>query len=386
MLTLRGTWMRGGTSKCWLFTAEDVAAAGAPLDAVLTAAFGAADPRQIDGVGGATSTTSKAAIIHRATDHDTDVAYAFAQVGIGADSVEWGSDCGNCATAIGLYAVQTGMVAPHGDRTTVRMRNINTGARLTTTVATPGGRVPESGAATVPGVHIGGVPVDLTYVAPAGTTTGLLLPTGNPVDTVESGGSRVPATLVDAGAPAALIDAAAVGWSATASIATLLPQLTGLRRAAALAMGLAKESDPVSHAVPKVGLVGPPADYRTTEGTLVRKDAYDLAVRMVSMHAPHPSIGLTSAVAIAAAAGVPGGVVARALPRAPRPGRSTTLRLGTPVGVVTVQLDSDPSGSGAVRAVTMPRAARRIAVAELYVPLGTRQAQAAATTPVHAPA
>src|SRR2546421_9033623 len=124
---LRGTWMRGGTSKCWLFDAADIAALGVDAGSVLAAAFGSVDAGQLDGVGGATSTTSKAAIIEAGTEPGIDIEYTFAQVGIGARSVEWGSNCGNCATAIGLYAVQNGLVPAGPERTTVRMRNVNTG-------------------------------------------------------------------------------------------------------------------------------------------------------------------------------------------------------------------------------------------------------------------
>lgn len=132
--------MRGGTSKCWLFNAVDIdpyiADAGG-LDNILTAAFGSGDPRQLDGVGGGSSTTSKAAIVRRSSAAGIDVDYLFAQVAIENRTVEWGSNCGNCATAIGLYAVQTGLVAVDDHVTVVRMRNENTGAILAAEIATP---------------------------------------------------------------------------------------------------------------------------------------------------------------------------------------------------------------------------------------------------------
>ncbi|NKQ52729.1 PrpF, AcnD-accessory [Amycolatopsis sp. K13G38] len=330
MRYLRGTWMRGGTSKCWLFDAADLA--GGDPDAVLAAAFGAGDPRQLDGVGGATSTTSKAALVQRSATPGIDVEYRFAQVGIGARRVEWGSNCGNCATAIGLYSLLTGLVPARPGHTTVRMRNINTGTLLAATVATPGGAVPESGAAVVPGASDGGVPVELAFLDPQGSTTGRLLPTGRAVDHLP-----VPATLVDAGAPAALVDADELS----------VDELIALRRKAAVLMGLSEQDD----AIPKTGMVCPPRD-----------DSHDLRIRMLSMLAPHPSVGLTSAVAIAAAAGVEGSVVHQALGgEVPR-----VLRLGTPAGVVAVRAEWE---DGVLRAVRLDRAARRIAVAEISVPL-----------------
>ena len=148
-----------------------------------------------------------------------------------------------------------------------------------------------------------------------------------------------------------------------AEFAAVVPALTGLRRQAALAMGLAGQDDPVSHAVPKVGVVGPPASFRTTHGMLVGQDEYDLAVRMVSMHAPHPAIGLTSAIALATAAATPGTLAHRVA----RQTADGTLRLGTPAGVIIAR--AVPAPDGASPTVLLHRAARRIARAELLVPV-----------------
>jgi hypothetical protein len=359
------TLMRGGTSKCWVFDADMLDELPVDVESVLLAAYGSDDPRQIDGVGGATSTTSKAMMVRPANRPDADVEYTFGQVGIGAHSVEWGSNCGNCATAVGLYALQTGLVPARPGPTEVRLFNTNTGARLRTTVDTPGGVVPEVGQATVPGVHAGGVAVDLAFLNPAGDTTGRLLPTGHGRDLL--GAARVPVTLVDAGAPAALIPADAMGLTGIESPAELLPrveELATLRRAAALAMGLARPEDPISYAVPKVGVVGPALDYRDADGALITAADYDISVRMISMHAPHPAIGLTSAVAIGAAATVTDGVVAELLV-AQQDRRM--LRIGTPAGVITARTEFDTDGR--LAGVTLARAARRIAVAEVFVPI-----------------
>ncbi|WP_329363371.1 PrpF domain-containing protein [Streptomyces sp. NBC_01483] len=366
MLRLQGEMIRGGTSKCWIFDHQDVVATGVDVDSVLLAAFNAADPRQIDGVGGATSTTSKAAVVQISAEAGVDIEYAFAQVGIGDERVEWASNCGNCATAVALYAVHHGLVPITADATTVRMRNVNTGARLTGTIPTPRGIAPDEGVALVPGTAAPGVSVLLGFEDPAGSTTGRALPTGHAVDTLTGPEGPVEATLVDAGAPAALFEAKAFDLDGTESLtqfAAAVPALTVLRRQAALAMGLVKENDPVSHAVPKVGIVARPAPYHTTHGILVGQDEYDLAVRMVSMHAPHPAIGLTSAVALATAAATPGTLAHRVA----RQTADGTLRLGTPAGVITAQ--AVPAPDGASPTVLLHRAARRIARAELLVPV-----------------
>ncbi|MFF1967514.1 PrpF domain-containing protein [Streptomyces sp. NPDC058232] len=366
MLRLQGEMIRGGTSKCWIFDHQAVAATGVDVDTLLLAAFNAADPRQIDGIGGASSTTSKAAIVQASAEPDVDIEYAFAQVGIGDEQVEWTSNCGNCATAVALYSVHRGLVPITSDTTTVRMLNVNTGARLTGTIPTPGGTAPDEGSAVVPGTSALGVPVLLGFQDPAGSTTGQALPTGHAVDTLTGPEGPVEASLIDAGAPAALFEAKAFSLDGTESLAEFaaaVPVLTVLRRQAALAMGLADENDPVSHAVPKVGIVAGPAPYRTTHGTLVGQDEYDLSVRMVSMHAPHPAIGLTSAVALATAAAISGTLAHRVA----RQTADGTLRLGTPAGVIIAQ--AVPAPDGASPTVLLHRAARRIARAELLVPV-----------------
>ncbi|SEC32245.1 hypothetical protein SAMN04490239_3671 [Rhodococcus koreensis] len=365
MFTLRGTWMRGGTSKCWLFNAVDVdplVEQAGGLDAILTSAFGSGDPRQLDGVGGGSSTTSKAAIVRRSAEPGIDVEYLFAQVAIGDRRVEWGSNCGNCATGIGLYALQSGLVAVDSATTIVRMRNTNTGAILTAEIATPGGVIPTEGDAAVPGTSALGVPVALTFTGLASGTA--ILPTGSASDSITLGDCRYRGTMVAAGAPAALFDAADLGLSGAEDnsvIADHLSVLVALRRESSLRMGLSKPGDPISHAIPKVGVIGPPRDYRTSAGIDIAGADYDVSVRMLSMLAPHPAIGLTSAVAVAAAATVKGGVVADNA-RVRWPG---SLRLGTAAGVLDIDLTTSPDG--VIETVSLHRAARRIAAAELFV-------------------
>ncbi|MDQ0212423.1 PrpF domain-containing protein [Arthrobacter bambusae] len=371
-MQLRGHWYRGGTSKCWLFDAEDVAPHAGSREEIrnlLADAFGAADARQLDGVGGGTSTTSKAAVIRATPEGPADLDYLFAQVGIGDPTVELGSNCGNCATAIALYAVQSGVVPPRAGTTRVSMRNLNTGAVLSGTIATPGGHIPTSGMAKVPGSSALGVPVSLSFHAPWGRTTGAVLPTGTVTDEISAGGTTLTATLVDAGAPAVLIPADEAGIdlsSMTGNLSEHLPRLVAARASAGLKMGLRKPEDPPQNAVPKVGVVAAPGDYTAADGTRIATDSHDLRVRMLSMLAPHPAIGLTSAVAVSLAAALPGSVVAKAL----RPADSAhqgrrLLRIGTPAGVITTEVVSDDLGC--VSEVALHRAARQLAVADIDV-------------------
>ncbi|GHG53062.1 methylitaconate delta2-delta3-isomerase [Sinomonas cellulolyticus] len=378
-MQLRGHWYRGGTSKCWLFDADDVASHATSRDEIrglLADAFGAADARQLDGVGGGTSTTSKAAIVRPTPGGPADLEYLFAQVGIGDSSVELGSNCGNCATAIALYAVQAGLVPAQDGTTRVSMRNVNTGAVLSGTVPTPGGRVPTSGRAAVPGSRALGVPVSLSFHAPWGKTTGSVLPAGTAATELVAEGVPVTATLVDAGAPAAFVSAEELGVdlsSMTGDLDEHLGRLIAIRGAAGLVMGLRRPEDPPQHAVPKVGVVASAADYTAADGTRISAESHDVRVRMLSMLAPHPAIGLTSAVAVSVAAAQPGSVVAKAISAAQASsGRTRLLRVGTPAGVVTTEIVM--GGVGEIEEVALHRAARHLAVADIDVAPSATQA------------
>ena len=370
MIRLHGELIRGGTSKCWIFPEDEIRDTGHAADELLVAAFNAQDSRQADGIGGASSTTSKAAIVAASSDPRFDVDYTFAQVGVGQPKVEWTSNCGNCATAVALWAAHHGHALVADGVALVRMRNTNTGARLRATIPLADGAVPDEGLASVPGVAGFGVPVQLGFERPVGSTTGTLLPTGHPADVLRladgpwAGDHR--ATLVDAGAPAALFDAGALGLTGAddlLDVRAVTPELTALRREAALAMGLAQQGDPVSHAIPKVGVVGPATDYRTSAGDHIGAADYDLSVRMLSMHAPHPVIGLTSAVAVVVAALTDGTVPQRLL----SPVTGDRIRLGTPGGVVAVSVAGDAEGG--ITTVRLERAARRLSDSTVLIPL-----------------
>ncbi|MEU2231488.1 PrpF domain-containing protein [Streptomyces vietnamensis] len=360
------TLVRGGTSKCWLFNQVEVPADRGDLERLLVAAYGATDPVELDGVGGATPTTSKAAVVGASPRPGVDVDYLFAQVGIGTGSVEWTSNCGNCATGVALYAVTKGMVPVTGDRTRVVMRNTNTGAVLEGIVDTHGGVVHHFGRQTVPGTRAGGVAVGLTFRDPAGGTTGSPLPTGRAAQDLRVGSAEpVRVSMVTAGAPVVLVDAAGAGRTGAESLERMsadVPWLRTVRHAAAPLMGLLRPGEEPGDAVPKVGLVGPPVPYTTTLGERIGAEDYDVSVRMLTMNAPHPAIGLTSAVAVAAAGLLEGSVVSR-VTGGPA---DEWLRLGTPAGVVAVRCTD--VRDGLPHRVTVQRAARLLADARIYVP------------------
>ncbi|MDT7839698.1 PrpF domain-containing protein [Streptomyces justiciae] len=364
------TLVRGGTSKCWLFNQVDVPADRGDLERLLVAAYGATDPVELDGVGGATPTTSKAAVVSASPRPGIDVDYLFAQVGIGTGSVEWTSNCGNCATGVALYAVTKGLVPVTGDQTRVVMSNTNTGAVLEGIVDTRGGVVRHFGRQTVPGTRAGGVAVGLTFRDPAGDNGRLLLPTGRAAQDLRVGAAGpLRVSMVAAGAPVVLVDAVSAGRTGAESEERMradVPWLRTVRHAAAPLMGLLRPGEEPGDAVPKVGLVGPPVPYTTTLGEPVAAEDFDVSARMLSMNAPHPAIGLTSAVAVAAAGLLEGSVVSR-ITGGPK---DEWLRLGTPAGVVAVRCTD--VRDGLPHRVTVQRAARLLADARIYVPKGGR--------------
>lgn len=368
-MRIPATLVRGGTSKCWLFNSHDVPASKTEIEALLIDTFNAADPRQIDGVGGATSTTSKAAVVSASEVDGVDVDYLFAQVGIGDSRVEWGSNCGNCATAIALYTVSHEMVQITGDTTVVRMRNLNTGAILEADVDTPHRTLPTFGDARVPGTSATGVPVTLAFLNPGGGTTGAVLPTGLAQEVLSLDGQDFKVSMIDAGAPMVLVDAAALGLTGAESLAELaqfVPILSKIRSTAAIRMGLREKDEPVNHAIPKVGLVGPARDYVNVDGRLVGADEYDISVRTLSMHAPHPAIGLTSAVGVTTAA-ITAGTLVHSMITGNLPvlaNGATALRIGTAAGPIVSTVTSDP-GNGGPR-IGLHRAARIISESILF--------------------
>jgi 2-methylaconitate cis-trans-isomerase PrpF len=344
-LSVPASWVRGGTSKCWIFRAADVDALPVSRDEFLLRAFGSPDLRQIDGIGGATSTTSKTIIVEDGGSDQGSVRYSFAQVSVDKPRVEWMSNCGNCATALALYAVQHGLVPLDQVATEFALVNHTTGLILGARVPTPGGAAPTYGAQAVRGVPFTGVPVDLAFGQDTWSTFGSFLPTGRAVDVVTVNGADYAATLIDAGAPVAVVSAQSVGLTGADdvdAVAARMPFFAELRRSAARAMGL-PDSD---QSVPKVGVVGP------------GDASAEVNVRMISMSAPHPAIGLTSAVAIAAAATLPGSLVHDLAPAAP------DYRIGTLSGAIAVQI----THQGDQRTVAFRRSARRIADALVYIP------------------
>ena len=355
MTEIVATWMRGGTSKCWVFERDQLRVPDRSVDDVLLRLFGSPDPRQVDGVGGATSTTSKAVIVSASETADADVDYTFAQVAVEEARVDWGSNCGNCSSVVGLYALRRGWVPVADDETFVRVRNTNTGQIILLQLRTPGGRVDEQGSEWIPGVPFPGVGVRMWFVDPAGRTTGRLFPTGTVTDTLDAPGGEVPATLVDAGAPVVIVPAAAVGLTGAETAAEIdaradmLALLDHLRRQAAVRMGLASDPASAERAIPKLALVAPPGS-----------GGVDLTVRMLSMGRVHPALAITGSIALTLAARTQESVIAQLTGTV----TGEEFRMSTPAGVVSTWTGEHEGRL----AVGVLRTTRRLADAVLNLP------------------
>ncbi|WP_274584679.1 PrpF domain-containing protein [Neisseria leonii] len=353
-LTINAVWMRGGTSKCWVFERAELERAPLPLDDVLLRAFGSPDKRQLDGVGGGTSTTSKAVILSPDEGGEYDVHYLFAQVGIDEPVVDWGSNCGNCSAVAALYALEKGWVAAQDGITTVRVYNENTGQAIVQQIATPRGRLPAADS-PMAGCVYPGIAVNVGFEDPAGKTTGSLFPAGQPETVITVEGRPYTVTLVDAGAPCVYVDAASLGLAGqprgqwTETVGDSLAALEAVRRQAAVLMGLADSPEAAARAVPKLGVIGSGGD------------GADLRVQMLSMGQLHPAMPVTGSVALTLSARYEGTVTARILGRTAPAG----ITLDTPSGHLQT-FAADVSG---LPVVGVSRTCRIMAQARIHVPL-----------------
>ncbi|MFF8585107.1 4-oxalomesaconate tautomerase [Streptomyces althioticus] len=356
-------FMRGGTSRGPFFDARLLPADPALRNAVLLAAMGSPDARQIDGVGGAHPLTSKIGLVRPGTRHGVDVEWTFAQVQPDGDTVDTSANCGNMLAAVLPFAVETGMVVPAGDRTTARVLTRNTGMVAEITVATPEGadgtrHVSYTGAARIDGVPGTAAPVEIGFLDTAGSVAGALLPTGRPRDSVEVPGlGAVDVTLIDNGQPLVIVEAArlgATGYESPADIdadEALKARVEALRLVCGEAMSL---GDVSARNYPKMTLVAPPRHGGT------------LTTRSLIPRVCHQSIGVLAAVT-AATACVIEGTVARDV-AAGVSGTEPTVSVEHPSGEFSVTLGLDPADPQRVTRSALLRTARLLMAGDLLVP------------------
>jgi len=387
--------MRGGTSRAVFFHKHHLPEDRALRDRVMLAIFGGGDPygRQIDGLGGAVSTTSKAAIIGPASAPDADVDYTFGQVSVNTPLVDYGGNCGNISSAVGPFAIEEGLVPATDPVTTVRIWQTNTQKRIIARVPTSG-RLPQvEGEYAIDGVPGTGAMIVLEFLDPGGSMTGRLLPTGRSTDDLEIDGlGRITVSLVDAANPLVFVNPADLGLTGLEmpervdADPTLLATIEAVRAHAAVRMGLARtpaEATASSPGVPKLAFVVTPASYTSTKGSPVNAEGTDVVGRIMSMGRLHRSYALTGAICTAVAAQVEGTLVHAVA----RPGASgeRTVRIGHPAGIIEVGAKVvRRDGTWIAEKVVTRRTARRLMEGMALVPasvwpLGTPAAAAVTT-------
>ncbi|BAL27006.1 2-methylaconitate cis-trans isomerase PrpF [Azoarcus sp. KH32C] len=385
-IAIRATYMRGGTSKGLFFTSDDLPAETrtdpALRDALLLRVVGSPDPygKHIDGMGGATSSTSKVVIVSRSRRENCDVDYLFGAVSIEKPVIDWSGNCGNLTSAVGPFAIQRGLVeVPPNGVAVVRIWQANIGKKILAHVPMADGEVQEIGDFELDGVTFPAAEIKLEFLEPGadeGGEGGAMFPTGRMVDTIDVPGvGRVEATLINAGNPTIFVDAATLGFRGTElqpdinHDEAVLARCEAVRAHATVAMGLAKTAAEATEKrphTPKLAFVAPPAAYIASSGKAVKADDIDLCARIFSMGKLHHAMTGTGAVAIAVAAAIRGTVVSRLLEEG---GRRDEVRFGHPSGTMTVgAAASEAEGEWKVEKASMSRSARRLMEGQVFVP------------------
>jgi probable AcnD-accessory protein PrpF len=376
-IKIPATYMRGGTSKGVFFRLQDLPQAaqvpGPARDALLMRVIGSPDPygKQIDGMGAATSSTSKTVILD----------YLFGQVAIDRAFVDWTGNCGNLSAAVGPFTISNGLIDP--DRVpddgiaTIRVWQANIGKTIIAHVPITKGAVQETGTFELDGVTFPAAEVQLEFMDPAADdegSGGKLFPTGKLVDELDVPGFGVlQATLIDAGIPTMFLNAEALGYTGTElqdainSDRKALAMFETIRAHGAVRMGLIANIDEIASRqhTPKIAFVAPPADYVSSSGKAIAADDADLLVRALSMGKLHHAMMGTAAVAIGAAAAIPGTLVNIAAGGASR----ETVRFGHPSGTLRVGAQATlVNGEWSVTKVIMSRSARVLMEGWVRVP------------------
>ncbi|QXH48672.1 2-methylaconitate cis-trans isomerase PrpF [Pseudomonas xanthosomatis] len=386
-IRIPATYMRGGTSKGVFFRLQDLPepaqAPGPARDALLLRVIGSPDPyaKQIDGMGGATSSTSKTVIVAPGTRPGHDVDYLFGQVSIDSAFVDWSGNCGNLSAAVGSFAIANGLVdparVPHEGIATVRIWQANIGKTIIAHVPISNGEVQETGDFELDGVTFPAAEVQLEFLDPAADEDGdggAMFPTGNLVDDLEVPGiGTFKATLINAGIPTIFVNAADIGYTgielqdAINGDPAQLARFETIRAYGAVRMGLIERIEQAAgrQHTPKVAFVAAPAAYTASSGKAVKAEDVDLLVRALSMGKLHHAMMGTAAVAIGTAAAIPGTLVNLAAGG----GERSAVRFGHPSGTLRVGAEArQVDGQWTVTKAIMSRSARVLMEGWVRVP------------------
>jgi probable AcnD-accessory protein PrpF len=383
-IRIPATYMRGGTSKGVFFNLADLPEAaqkpGAARDRLLLRVIGSPDPygKHTDGMGGATSSTSKAVIVSKSDREGHDVDYLFGQVSIDQPFVDWSGNCGNLSAAVGAFAIAHGLVdaarVPKNGVAEVRIWQANIGKTLINHVPIANGAVQETGDFELDGVAFPAAEVPVDFVDPADRAGGSMFPTGQLVDDLEVPGlGTFRATMINAGIPTIFLDAAEIGYTGTElqddinNDEEALARFETIRAWGAVRMGLIDDAAQAASRqhTPKVAFVAPPASYTASSGKQVDAADIDLLVRALSMGKLHHAMMGTAAVAIGTAAAIPGTLVNLAAGG----GERDAVRFGHPSGTLKVGAQArEENGEWQVLKASMSRSARVLMEGWVRVP------------------
>jgi probable AcnD-accessory protein PrpF len=386
-IKIPATYMRGGTSKGVFFRLQDLPAAaqvpGAARDALFLRVIGSPDAygKQIDGMGGATSSTSKTVILSKSTKPDHDVDYLFGQVSIDKPFIDWSGNCGNLSAAVGSFAINNGLIdasrIPKNGMATVRIWQSNIAKTIIAHVPITDGVVQETGDFELDGVTFPAAEVQLEFMNPAAEEEGAggsMFPTGNLIDDLEVPGiGTLKATMINAGIPTIFVNADAIGYTGTELQEAIngdgkaLAMFETIRAHGAMRMGLIKHLEEAAKRqhTPKVAFVAAPKEYTSSSGKRVQAGDVDLLVRALSMGKLHHAMMGTAAVAIGTAAAIPGTLVNLAAGG----GSRTSVRFGHPSGTLRVGAEATQvDGEWTVTKAIMSRSARVLMEGSVRVP------------------
>ncbi|TKA90277.1 2-methylaconitate cis-trans isomerase PrpF [Halopseudomonas bauzanensis] len=388
-IKIPATYMRGGTSKGVFFRLQDLPAScqvpGEARNQLFMRVIGSPDPyaAHIDGMGGATSSTSKCVILSKSSQPDHDVDYLYGQVSIDSPFVDWSGNCGNLSTAAGAFAIHAGLVdparIPDNGTCTVRVWQANIGKTIIAHVPVTNGQVQELGDFELDGVTFPAAEIVLEFIDPSENDGegGSMFPTGNLVDELEIPGiGTLQATMITAGIPTVFVNAEDIGYQGTELREDIngnpeaLARFEAIRVAGALRMGLINTPEEAAKRqhTPKIAFVSKPKDYPASSGKQIQASEIDLLVRALSMGKLHHAMMGTCAVAIGTAAAIPGTLVNLAAGG----GERESVRFGHPSGTLRVGAQaSQVNGSWTVNKAIMSRSARILMEGWVRVPDGT---------------
>lgn len=382
-IKIPATYMRGGTSKGVFFKLQDLPESaqvpGAARDALLLRVIGSPDPygKQTDGMGGATSSTSKAVIVSKSSHHNHDVEYLFGQIAIDKPIIDWSGNCGNLTAAVGSFAINNGLVdtgrVPESGFAEVRIWQVNISKSIVVHVPIVDGAVQETGDFELDGVTFPAAQLQVDFISPVDSEEALF-PTGKLIDTLTVPGfGHFDVTLINAGIPTVFLDAADIGYNGTELQEAIngdqkaLKMFETIRAYAALTMGLIEniEDATTRQHTPKIAFIGKPKSYSASSGKPVNATDIDLNVRALSMGKLHHAMMGTAAVAIGAAAAIPGTLVNLAAGG----GERKVVTFGHPSGTLKVGAEAyQKEGNWTINKVVMSRSARVLMEGWVRVP------------------